>query len=234
MSHMYLYNNNSNDEWKRELKPFMDEGFVTVIDWPMAVPSQLGAYNDFIEKNNKKDVWAVFFDCDEFLFPVVHKTLPEYFDQLKHPCGVGVNWACFGSGGLENYSSEPVIERFTWRVSDNVHDNTHIKSIIRMNQEVKTLGTPHHFAVENGTFNELGVPITGPFSPHSSRYLRINHYKTKSKMEWVDRCMKGKADIQNYQLNWDHFNPVQPKEVNDLTIHKYLPELKAYIEKAKE
>jgi hypothetical protein len=228
---IYIYNNNVENDWEEALQPFLEDGFVEVMDWPMESPCQLQAYQNFINKHMGEDIWAAFIDCDEFLFAPQHSTLHAYFDQIPKSIAIGANWCCFGSGDQTEYSPQPVIERFAYRTCDNEWNNSHIKSIIRMNQQVQLLGTPHFFNVENKTWSTSGKEINGPFSTHDSSYLRINHYKTKSKPEFIDRCKKAKkADIPNYVLNWEHYNSVQAKAVHDITIQKYLPQLKKYLE----
>jgi hypothetical protein len=44
--HFYLYNNFSTDDFKAVLEPFIQEGLVTLVDWPRPV-GQLSAYTSF-------------------------------------------------------------------------------------------------------------------------------------------------------------------------------------------
>jgi hypothetical protein len=227
----YLYNNNSTDDYEKILNPYINRGIVNLINWPMQAPSvlsvnnpQLFAYADFIKRMNNTKIWAAFIDIDEFLFSPIG-SLSDYFEQIDNPIAIGVNWMCFGSSGKLHYEDLPVIKRFTMRPLSNIWLNTHIKSIIRMDQQVTIGGDPHFFQVENGTYNENFERINGPWSPHVSNKLRINHYKTKSKDEWIKRQQNGKADNANYVLDWNTYNEVQIPSVDDRTIQKFLPYL---------
>lgn len=227
----YLYNNLSTDDTLVVLKPYVDAGIVDITDWPIHPPPtlsvnnpQLLAYADFIKKMNHANIWAAFIDVDEFLFSPT-SSLPEFFGNVNNPVAIGVNWVCYGSSGKEHYEPTPVIERFTMRPSSNIWVNTHIKSVIRMDQNVQVGGDPHFFHTEYGTYNEDFERITGPWSPHSSSILRINHYKSKSKDEWELRQKNGKADNANYVLDWNTYDEVQLPAVDDRTIQKFLPQL---------
>jgi hypothetical protein len=224
VSKFYLYNNLSSDNYLDILKPYIDEGVVDLTEWAIPSPAflsvnnpQLKAYQHFINRINREKIWAAFIDFDEFLFSPTNNVL-SLLNGFINPLAIGVNWMCFGSSDKNDYENIPVLERFTWRPLENIQINTHIKSIIRMDQNVQILGQPHFFNVEHGTFNENMVKINGPFSPHSSGILRINHYVTKSKNEWLTRQKKGKADNAAHPINWNNYNSVQEKFVIDKTI----------------
>jgi hypothetical protein len=210
------------------LRPFVDSGFVDVIDWPFPNPSQLAAYDHYI-KAHRGPYWTAFIDCDEFLWSPKYNTIQEGLDTLPQSC-IGVNWVCFGSGGQQRYVDKPVIERFTWRHHTTHPVDAHIKSIVWMDQNISVVD-PHHFNVENGRCNEQSNPVNGPFSSHSSELLRINHYSSKSFAEWRKRILLGKPDrggieVREDEWYWDR----QQMEVDDREIQRYLPELKRRLE----
>ena len=49
IDHIYLYNNNSDDNYLEVLQPFINQGYVTLIDWPMP-QGQIPAYEDWYQK----------------------------------------------------------------------------------------------------------------------------------------------------------------------------------------
>ena len=227
VSHFTIYDNSSTDDTARILSEFP---CVEVIPWPMPKPCQLAAYQHYLDRHHGESIWAAFIDCDEFLFPVQHDTISAALEVIvaghPHVGAIGVNWACFGSSGRQSYSSEPVIERFTQTLPPGNPVNQHIKSVIRMDQEVKVGGDPHYFNVERGTFNELGKPIHGPFSPHTSGLLRVNHYITKSYEEWLTRAALGTPDITAVVVDPEEFLRYQGGAMKDRCIQWFLPELK--------
>lgn len=232
-----VYDNASTDDTLAQLQPFVDSGFVYVVPWPMANPSQFAAYQDYVDKHCGQQAWTAFVDCDEFLFSPTHPTITQAIDRilarLDEPIGaIGVNWLCFGASGRQEYSPEPVIERFTWRDLVTNPVNTHIKSLVWMDQpRIQVGGTPHHFLTSMGTVDELGREVPGSFTgSHSSELLRINHYSSKSRQEWLDRSKLGKADRATMEIDPRWWSDRQAMEVEDREIQRWLPELKKRLE----
>lgn len=223
----YLYQNRSEDDWRPVLQPYIDSGMVELTDWPYMPPCQVQAYQDCIDKHHGQDEWIAFIDCDEFLWSPRYNTLTETLAPLPAEWGaVGVNWMCFGSDGRAAWEDMPVLERFVWRPVEQSSFNRHIKSIVRMNQDVHHSGDPHFFHVEHGTFNEDGDPITYAESHQKSQILRINHYPTKSRQEWLTRNQTGKPDTPNFVGLEEIYNVFQTQDVEDREIQRYLPALK--------
>jgi hypothetical protein len=212
------------------LQPYLDSNIVDLTEWPYETPCQLLAYQHFINRANRHRAWIAFIDCDEFLFSPAHDNVNQILASQEPPVAFGANWMCFGSGGQEKYDDRPVIERFYLRQKDDMKINTHIKSIVRLDQFVQLWYDPHFFNVENGTYNEIGEAIYGPMTKyHTSKMLRINHYKTKSKEEFMKRYALGKPDMVrpvDMETNMKYFDEVQGTEVEDRTIQRFLPMLK--------
>ena len=220
----FLYNNNSDDDYHSVLDPYIASGIVELIEWPVNPPSQLSAYQHYID-GHRGAYWTAFIDIDEFLFPVRYDTLQKAIPFLPQSA-IGVNWICFGSSGKTEWEDAPVTERFTWRQSTDSPGNIHIKSMVWMDQLVRVGSTPHHFNVQFGTHNEYGQPINGPLSYHTSYMIRINHYCTKSYGEWAKRARNGKPDRSHFEPNDAQFAEQQRMDVQDFDIQKFLPQLK--------
>ena len=90
--HFYLYNNFSSDNYQKILKPYIEKGFVTLINWDK-VAGQMSAYNNCLERFHDESDWILFADADEFIVPIKYDNIkdwlkkyekfPEY-DQLKY------------------------------------------------------------------------------------------------------------------------------------------------------
>jgi hypothetical protein len=224
----YIYNNDSTDNTLEILQPYIEEGFVELIEPHFDPPIHFAAYQRCIDQHLGEDMWMAFIDVDEFLWSPRFNTTKEALDSLPaHWGAVGVNWLIFNGSGKEEWQDIPVIERFTWRMENQFPTNRHIKSVIKMNQYVHVGGDPHYFHVEKGTFDDSGELMGGPFtSAVRVETLRMNHYYTKSHQECDLRARKGRADmVEVYDLNrWN--NVPQTPDVVDTEIQKYLPELK--------
>ena len=136
----------------------------------------------------------------------------------------------FGASGQEEFAQGLVTERFTLRPADNFSSNRHIKSIVRMNRVQSEGPDPHHFKVRGGTFGETGEQIAEAFSsmPRHS-LLRIHHYHTKSRQEYLRRIAGGKADAAPPRPP-SEFDLYQAADVEDRAAWRFLPALKRRLE----
>lgn len=67
VNHFYLYNNNSDDNYKEIVKPYVEKGIVTLIEWPYD-HSQFKAYKHCYDNFRSETNWLSFLDADEFLY----------------------------------------------------------------------------------------------------------------------------------------------------------------------
>ncbi len=70
VEHFYLYNNDSSDDCKKILAPYVEKNLVTLTDFPGKM-MQYPAYEDAIEKFRFECRYMAFIDLDEFIFPKV-------------------------------------------------------------------------------------------------------------------------------------------------------------------
>ncbi len=68
VEHFYLYNNDSTDNYREVLAPYVEKNLVTLIDFPGKV-MQVPAYNDAVEKFRFESRYMAFIDLDEFVYP---------------------------------------------------------------------------------------------------------------------------------------------------------------------
>ena len=76
IEHFYLYNNNSEDNYQEILQPYIEQGLVTLIDWPYE-QAQIKAYQNFYETYRHETQWISFLDIDEFFCPRYEQTLTK-------------------------------------------------------------------------------------------------------------------------------------------------------------
>jgi len=228
VSRFFLYQNRSKDNWREVLQPYIDRKIVELIEWPQAGPTQMAAYSDCLRKHHGQQLWIAFIDIDEFLFSPQYPTVPPALERINQAWGaVGVNWVYFGASGREEYSPEPVIERFNWRLPNTNDNSRHIKSIIRMDKGCTSGQNAHFFNVAAGTFGEEGEKIGSARTViHHSSLLRINHYGTKSRQEYYKRIALGRVDGLGVVARTE-FENRQARDIDDRTIQQFLPALKA-------
>lgn len=97
VDHFYLYSNNSRDQFRRVLAPYINEGLVTLIYWPdylgeldeeeafkWSLSTQVSAYENAIyTKGTKETKWLVFVDVNEFLVPSKQNNLAELLKKYE-------------------------------------------------------------------------------------------------------------------------------------------------------
>jgi hypothetical protein len=186
VEHFWLYDNNSQDDVKEILKPYIKAGIVELFDWPETSKDivfwnriQCVAYMDAIERASGKAEWLAILDVDEFLFSPQNRSVPAILKRYVGLGGVGANWVMFGTSGVERLQKGDLMtELMTHRapLSDPIH--THVKSIVNP-LLVKSINNPHfcRFQKDYTLVTSDGIPFYGPFSPTIEHHLlRINHY----------------------------------------------------------
>ena len=188
-----LYNNDSTDNMVKEIKPFIEEGYI-IYNEIHGAAQQLNAYNNALKKYSKLFKYLAFIDCDEFLFPVDgHETVLSVIEKTmkldKNAGGVCVNWAMFGSSGHETKPEGMLIDNFLWRSKLPGPGTRWIKTICNPDLVVR-FSYPHYPIYKGGIYAitpqgnkcpEWCNPITEYVG------LRNNHYFCKSKEQWIER-----------------------------------------------
>jgi predicted O-linked N-acetylglucosamine transferase (SPINDLY family) len=206
----YIYDNESSDNLKTILRPYIDSGEVVYeyapnLEQPNAfggVVPQLQVYCDCIEKCRTQTRWLAIIDVDEFIVPLEKETIPELLSSLQATTmqerpfvGLGIHWVIYGYSGHRVRPEGLVIENY----SVSAGADKHIKSIV--NPRTVTGFTNPHSAVH--AYGLCGVDENGktidnpPFWDESAteneiRKIRINHYFTKSYAEYSARLQKNR------------------------------------------
>lgn len=182
----YLYNNESSDEWQKEIQDFIDLGYVEVTDWP-GEAQQLPAYENYIltKKEDNPPRWTAFIDIDEFIYSRSGKKVSDILElNLQYDC-ITASWLMFGFSGHQTKPDGLVIENFTKRGDKNIKSD-HFKSIIDITK-ILSFTNPHQFHIDGFTKN--------------IEDLKINHYWSKSQEEWFQKWLRGRSDTgKQYNL----------------------------------
>lgn len=200
VEHVYLYNNNSTDDYKQVLDPYIEEGCVTLTDWlytydEMAhkewIAIQTGAYMDCIKRFGDKTNWLACIDVDEFLFCPTGDQLPDFLKSFEKYPGVAVNWLKFGTSGVEDIPpNKLLIECLTRCLVHSHRENRYFKSIVQP-KDVLECPQAHYFTYKDGKC-AVGADKkkvkhnTMRKSPISLNHIRINHYVTRTVRHFRD------------------------------------------------
>lgn len=114
VDHFYMYNNNSEDDFRTVLEPYVESGLVTLIEWPHN-QMQMECYKDCIGKYSSETKWLGFIDIDEFIVPKSTHNLYDFLKPFEKKAGsVNIYWRLYGSSGrLDRDLNGLVTEDFT-------------------------------------------------------------------------------------------------------------------------
>ena len=224
----YLYDNESTDDTREVLKPYIEKGIVDYTYWPGAA-QQMVAYRDCVNKHANDTRWLAFIDLDEFLFSLKYDNLVAYLRTLPRFSALVVGWMIYGSSNQKEKKPGFVIERFKMHA-----DKTWgVKSLFNPRM-ILDMTNPHTSEVAGFTIDENGRKlgfINQTNNPPSCNIIRCNHYVTKSFDEFMTRCNKGDACYENMADSpkaqaLNRFNIHNRNEVYDDIMDKYVEKLK--------
>lgn len=191
VNHFYLYNNNSIDDYKEILRPYVEEGYVELIEWPskqqendwehFSFSIQTNAYTDAIHRSTNKTKWLAIIDIDEFIIPMKDKTIFEALENnFKNASGVCVNWQCYGTSNIFLKSNESILKYLLYKLPKDHPKNLYFKSIIQPIHVIRC-SNPHLCDYKRGHWH-LNTNHEVIESQNTGVYidiLRINHYWTR-------------------------------------------------------
>lgn len=244
VDHFYLYNNNSSDNFREVLVPYLEKGLVSLIEWPYQ-NSQFKAYQNCFDTYRNECNWISFLDADEFIVPKYANTINEWLqDYLKYPA-ITIHWRMFGTGGqLKHDYSKNVIEQY-FTCFNKMYK--HGKCFINTRYDIANFDTwyPHHHTYTKfklfGIFS-IRLPAVNQFhkiclidhlwgggnKKIERSSIMINHYFTKS---WdIYSAKMKKSDVlfeKNPKADYSYFYKYEMQAVTeDYTIRRFLIKMK--------
>lgn len=192
VQHFWLYNNNSTDNYREVLQPYINKQLVELIEWPQETKNihdwnhvQCIAYTDCIQQSKDTTKWCAFIDIDEFLFCPTKTSLEEALVSYEKFGGVGVNWVTYGTSNVEKIMPyEKLVDKLVYRANLNNPHCLHIKTIAQPSRVIGCVNPHYFFYTPNqpAAVTENKEPVHGPFTAFNSvEKFRINHYWSKDK-----------------------------------------------------
>ncbi|MDR3459436.1 MAG: glycosyltransferase family 92 protein [Verrucomicrobiae bacterium] len=173
VTHFYLYNNFSTDNYREVLRPWQAAGYVTLTEWPVPV-GQVTAYQDCVRRFKNEARWIAFFDVDEFLFSTQSQSIIPLLDAQAGRPGIEVWQVIFGANG---HAQRPpaVLEAYT-------------RSSPTKFLTVKTIANPrqiyklqvHQFKYWRGRGLDTAGQVVDRSATPVYDQLRMNHYWSRS------------------------------------------------------
>lgn len=194
VDHFYLYDNNSTDNFMSVVRPYIERGLVTLIDWPYQ-QAQVKCYKHCLETFCNETKWLGYIDADEFICPKYASTIKEWLCHYSKFPAIVIDWLQFGTNGyVEHDYSKNVIEQYfsCW------DDFWMGKSFVNTRYKISNWHTQyfhHHSYVYYSILGlRLSMPAVNQFGficpmGHSwgggkdrvkNATIQINHYYTKA------------------------------------------------------
>ena len=230
--HFYLYNNNSNDDYLKALKPYLDDGLVTLYEW-LQIPAFPAADEHCVANHKHEARWIAFLDDDEFPFPTAGESIPKVLRKYESFPALAVHWLMFGSAGHIHRPPGLVLENYLLRASA---PSPIVKSIVNPRRIAGPANT-HHWIYQNAHLasDENERPVqTSRSVPATVDVLRINHYWSKSREDREIKIARGPVDqwaIENPRSmdQWQEFDQGF-NEVEDREILRFVPTVRRHLE----
>ena len=244
VEHFYMYNNNSEDDYLSILQPYIDDGLVTLIQWPHN-QMQMESYKDCIEKYASETKWLGFIDIDEFIVPKSTDNIYDFLKPFEKNSGsVNIYWRLFGtSGRIDRNLNGLVSEDFTvcWPKYCDI-GKCFYNTAFGFDSNSKRNDCLHHWFWANykgkdippvNIFNHVcignrNIADTVDFP------IQINHYFTKSYKEYALKRAKGDVYFKINPHDEEYFYEHEMKCTStDYSAYKYLIKLKLAMEESK-
>ncbi len=212
VEHFYLYDNESTDDIEEKLKPYIEQGLVTYINYP-GVSKQLEIYNHAVENFRLETKWMIIADLDEFIL-FKKKSFKDLLNENDNYNQLVTRWYIFGNSGHIQKPEGLVIENYLNR-ADDVGDR---KSIVK----------PLRTYVINSPHRSSSIPKTLYLDIED---VQCNHYFGKSEEEYRK---KKSARADNYGIvkyNMDCYNSHNKNDVYDDSMLQYVESVKQNLKK---
>ena len=228
----YIYDNESSDNLKEFLQPYIDSGEVVYTYYPGNYAKiQIKVIEEALRKYRNKAKWIALIDIDEYIVPVTKDNILDAIAEIEHDLkrkihALAINWVMYGYSGHKTRPGGLLIEKFT----KHAGVDRHVKSIINprmisqpcIHHDICLFGIPERtekgIAVREGKLQNL--------SDVSIEKIRVNHYYTKSYEESVEKIKKYRAFLKIEDETLPEFDPNYLSNFEDNIMEKYISRVK--------
>ncbi|MBN2906910.1 MAG: glycosyltransferase family 2 protein [Rhodobacteraceae bacterium] len=189
--------------------------------------------------------WVMVFDADEFL-SINHPsgTLDGMIGDAvaRGANGIIITWRIFGSGGVVEWSRDPVTEQYLYAAPPLWNKGWGVKTLFKFDPEYWKLGI-HRPSIKNKHLedgfpetvqwlNGSGLPMEDYFKFRGWRSIRrtlgydwaqMNHYAVKSVDSYAVRKFRGNVNNKADKYNADYWALQDRNEVEDRNILRHAP-----------
>lgn len=236
VEHFYLYNNGSMDNFIEVLDPYINKGFVTLIDWPdgltnhadgkvysWVMHTQIPAYEHACKVSTPgKTKWLALIDIDEFLVPKKVNTVTEILAKHDDVPGISILWHTFGTSHVKNLAPKTLLIETLHMTCNPSHslNNQVIKTILKPETYAGFSWPPHKCIFKNNQ-NDFEM---------KKDEIQINHYVNRTLDYFYASKVKKKESMNNKKMNEEEIdiwlNMGNEVEDQERAIHRFVPELR--------
>ena len=232
VDHFYLYNNNSTDNYMDVLAQYIDEGVVTLVDFPQT-PIQPHCYEHWINTYRKESSWLALTDVDEYLVPLKDNNIKDWLKKWEKYPVILIYWKMFGSSGyIEHDNNQCITEQYTnsW---PKLYDCG--KIIFNTNYDITiSIGMMHHTishcnGLKIAPVNVWKKMVLFGINRHSSRDIdiQLNHYWSGAYKRYLEKLRKGDSAFSSNWKNFDNFLWHEQHNTSvDMAIYRFMVQLK--------
>ncbi len=230
----YLYNNDSDDNYREILDPYIEQDIVELIEWDSKTAPwhkvglarymgfQISAFNDCIKRALGKADWVAIIDIDEFIVPPQGVLALHAFLDRTLQTNIGTLtflWKWYGTSGVWNIPEGTLMtEALFMRTEDggDFYPNTLGKCLHR--PEAVEFCDLHSARLKNG------------FRQQFIWDVRINHYVQRGMQETLKkRCkipISNEQDLTPQAIECLKILDEKYNQIEDRAIWPFLPALK--------
>ncbi|MDL2222751.1 glycosyltransferase family 92 protein [Bacteroidales bacterium OttesenSCG-928-M11] len=211
----YIYDNESDDNTKQILEPYIASGLVDYTFWE-GKKQQLPIYDHCFETHRLEARWIAVIDLDEFIVPLRDKSIPEFLKPLEQYPSVEINWLVYGSGGAKEKTEGSVMERFTKHSLPGHKLNRHVKSIVDPRRIFTFIGSHEAARINGKAVDSNGSRIRKGFRDREPQHdiIRINHYAIKSYEEFLGKRARGRSRVTSIR-GLDYFDQYDLNDIEE-------------------
>ena len=240
-NHIFIYDNGSSDNTAEILRPFVAEGFVTLMPWPEFFPwmlrtgidSREAAFAHSICSFGARCRWMMFIDVDEFAFPATADSLHQPLSAFEDLPAIALPWHMFGHSGHLSKPPGLVTESYTMRANLPVAEPLLAKYKSVADPVRIRMARHHRFIVDEGrvTYTQgrkiLQEPNWGYLEPDPADSIILNHYYTRSVEQFERKIRRPSASaVSRADKRILRRDAIESSAVEDLRIQRFIPALR--------
>ncbi len=234
--HFYLYNNGSTDNFHEVLDPYVQNGIVTIIEWPnlqqketetsqynWVHSTQIPAYEHACRISTAgKTKWLALIDVDEFIVPTQQKNIVAILEKYESHPGIMALWHTFGTSGVVTIPANKLLIECMHKTCAPDHDFSYklVKTILKPELYDHFIWPPHACVFKGNTY---------AYQLYKDE-IQINHYINRTVDYYYNQKVKKKEAMDNVKLS-QHLISSWAEIGNDIenqnpSIDRFVPELR--------